>query len=117
MVIVFNFFPPKILGIKFLSYRATINSPDELFLVSLSSQSQNSYFGRAFKLTEKKNLNTELWPTEIQCKNTSMRQAILLVTFFPSVFQFFSLESVSGDSVSFHEFDVSGVTYEPKGQV
>lgn len=46
-----------------------------------------------------------------------MRQAILLVTFFPSVFQFFSLESVSGDSVSFHEFDVSGVTYEPKGQV
>lgn len=50
----FQFFSPKILGIKFLSYRATINSPDELFLVSLSSQSQNSYFGRAFKLTEKK---------------------------------------------------------------
>ncbi|KAJ8042767.1 Calcium-transporting ATPase sarcoplasmic/endoplasmic reticulum type [Holothuria leucospilota] len=34
-----------------------------------------------------------------------------------SVSKFFVLASATGDRATFHEFDVSGVTYEPKGQV
>ena len=34
-----------------------------------------------------------------------------------SLLQFFLMKDVQGDTANFNEFSVSGVTYEPKGEV